>query len=126
MMKNFLHRVIKMFLIQVSQKRPKASSREEVLIKIFRATNLMHHISPFLMSVNTFAEHVLSISADLCTRQCSSQIFLAVRTQGLEDFKINHLDGAKDSTIHLRWTTYHTNQLKNISPLPSCIFCAMS
>ena len=47
MMKNFLHRVIKMFLIQVSEKRPKASSREEVLIKIFRATNLMHQISLF-------------------------------------------------------------------------------
>ena len=45
MMKNFLHRVIKMFLIRVSQKRPKASSREEVLIKIFRATNLMHQIN---------------------------------------------------------------------------------
>ena len=64
MMKIFLQRVIKMFLIQFSEKRPKASSREEVLIKIFRATSLMHQIDPFLLSVNTFAEHVLSISAD--------------------------------------------------------------
>ena len=55
-----LTRVIKMFLIQVSQKRPRASSREEVLIKIFRATNLMHQISQLLMSVNTFRERVLS------------------------------------------------------------------
>ena len=60
MTKKFLQRVIKMFLIQVSEKRPRASSREEVLIKIFRATNLMHQISPFLMSVHTFGEHVLS------------------------------------------------------------------
>ena len=60
MTKKFLARVIKMFLIQVSEKRPRASSREEVLIKIFRATSLMHQISPFLMSVNTFGEHVLS------------------------------------------------------------------
>ena len=65
MMKKFLQRVIKMFLIQVSQKRPKASSREEVLIKIFRATNLMHQISPFLISVNTFGEHVLTIFSRL-------------------------------------------------------------
>ena len=65
MMKKFLQRVIKMFLIQVSQKRPKASSREEVLIKIFRATSLMHQISPFLISVNTFGGHVLTIFSRL-------------------------------------------------------------
>ena len=60
MTKKFLTRVIKMFLIQVSQKRPRASSREEVLIKIFRAINLMHQISQLLMPVHTFGERVLS------------------------------------------------------------------
>ena len=54
MTKKFLQRVIKMFLIQVSEKRPRASSREEVLIKIFRATKVMRQISQLLMSVNTF------------------------------------------------------------------------
>ena len=60
MTKKFLQRVIKMFLIQVSEKRPRASSREEVLIKIFRATNLMHQISQLLMPVHTFRKRVLS------------------------------------------------------------------
>ena len=99
MTKKKLTRVIKMFLIQVSQKRPRASSREEVLIKIFRATNLMHQISQLLMPVHTFGERVLSNFGNV------SQAYLAVRFQRFEDSKINHFDGSKNSTIHVSHKT---------------------